>query len=201
MRPEEMVRTCVQRGITVLAVTDHNQIEGSWELQAIAPFKVIPGEEVRSWEGELIGYFLQELIPKGLTAEETARRIREQGGVVNVPHPFDSHRGGAVGREVLSRLVSLGLVDMIEGFNARMTTPAYNDEALEYAREAGLPVTAGSDAHTYAEIGTSYLELRPFDGPQEFISAVRDARLTCALSPWPVHLASTWAKVAKRLQR
>ncbi len=199
MRPEKMVEACIARGINVLAVTDHNKFGGHLELDAVAPYMVIPGEEIKTREGEIIGYFLTEHIPRGLGAEETALLIRKQGGVVNVPHPFDSLRGGRLTSEALDRLVSLGLVDMIEAFNARITHPENNDLAYQYARARNLPVTAGSDAHVYAEIGTAYVELRPFDGPQDFVQAVREGQLRGSLSPWPVHFASTFAKIAKKV--
>lgn len=199
MRPERMIRTCLERGINALAITDHNRFDGALELQDLAPFTIIPGEEIKTSEGELIGYFLTDHIERGLSPEETARRIREQGGVVNVPHPFDGLRGSRLNTEALERLVDLDLVDMIEIFNARMTRAADNDAAESYALKHSLPGTAGSDAHTYAEIGAAYMDIRPFDGPGGFIEAVREGRMCGRLSPWPVHFASTWAKVAKRL--
>ncbi len=201
MRPERMIETCLERGINVLAVTDHNKFDGALELQALAPFTVIPGEEIKTSEGEIIGYFLSEYIPRGLCPEETAERIREQGGVINVPHPFDTLRGSPLSPGALDKLVSLGLVDMVEGLNARITRRSDNDAALRYAGAHGLPVTAGSDAHSYAEIGTAWMELRPFDSPQDFVQAVREGRLCGDLSPWPVHFVSTWAKVVKRVAR
>lgn len=203
MRPERMIRTCQERGINVLAVTDHNEFDGALEVAAAAPdgFTVIPSEEIKSSEGEIIGYFLNRHIPRGLPPEETAERIRAQGGVVNVPHPFDTLRGGRLSTPALDRLVSLGLIDMIEGFNARMTRPEDNDQALVYAREHDLPVTGGSDAHSYGELGAAYTALRPFDGPRDFVHAVRDGMIGGGLSPWPVHFVSTWAKVAKKVGR
>lgn len=201
MRPEWMIRTCLEHGINMLAVTDHNKFDGALEMQSLAPegFTVIPAEEIKTSEGEIIGYFLQEYIPRGLSPEETARRVRDQGGVVNVPHPFDTLRGNPLSPDALDRLVRQGLVDMIEGLNARITRPEDNDAALRYAQSYGLPVTAGSDAHSYAEIGTAWMELRPFDGPRDFVEAVREGRLCGGLSPWPVHFVSTWAKVAKKV--
>ena len=199
MRPERMIRACQERGIDVLAITDHNKFDGALEMQAIAPFTVIPGEEIKTAEGEIIGYFLREYIPRGLSAEETARRIREQGGVINVPHPFDRLRGGRLKRDALERLISLGLVDMIEALNARTTRPEDNDKVYPFAQAHNLPVVAGSDAHSYPEIGTAYVEIRPFDGPQDFVQAVREGRIRGGLSPWLIHFASTWAKVYKKV--
>jgi predicted metal-dependent phosphoesterase TrpH len=201
MRPARMIETCLARGINVLAVTDHNKFDGAPELASLAPegFRVIPGEEIKTSEGEIIGYFLTEYIPRGLSPEETAERIRGQGGVVNVPHPFDTLRGSPLSPGALDRLVGLGLVDMIEGLNARITRPGDNDAAMAYAGSHGLPVTAGSDAHSYGEIGAAWMELPPFDGPRDFARAVREGRLCGGLSPWPVHFTSTWAKLVKKV--
>lgn len=201
MRPERIVETCLARGIGVLAITDHDAFEGALELAALAPpeLTVIPGEEIKTTEGEIIGYFLTEQIPRGLSPEETAERIRAQGGVVNVPHPFDTLRGGPLRGDALERLARLGLLDMIEGFNARIAHRTDNHRALLYARSRNLPVTASSDAHCYAELGTAWTELPPFDGPREFVAAVRAGRMAGRLSPWAVHLASTWARVSGRV--
>lgn len=201
MRPERLVATCRERGIGVLAVTDHDAFAGAPELAAIAPpeLVVIPAEEIRTSAGEIIGYFLSEGIERGLDPEETARRVRAQGGIVGVPHPFDTLRGGPLRPDALDRLTDLRLIDMIEGMNARITRPEDNAAALHYARERGLAVFAGSDAHSYAEVGAAWTEIRPFDGAADFLEAVRGGSLGGGLSPWPVHLASTWAKVAKKV--
>lgn len=199
MRPERMISTCLARGIGALAVTDHNEFRGVAEVAKAAPFPVIPAEEIKTSEGEIIGYYLTEYIERGLSPEETAGRIREQGGIVNVPHPFDSLRNSRLRYDALQRLVGLGLVDMIEGYNARTTLPVDNEKAVAFAQEYALPVVAGSDAHTYAEIATAWVEVRPFEGSQDFLQAIRESRPHNQLSPWPVHLASAWAKVAKKL--
>jgi len=192
-----MIEACWRRGINVLAITDHNVFDGALEMESIAPFTIIPSEEIKTAEGEIIAYFVRRHIPRGLSAEETARLVREQGGVINIPHPFDSLRGSRLRTDALEQLVSEGLVDMIEGLNARTTRPEDNAAAYEFAEKHGLPVAAGSDAHTYGEIGAAYMEIRPFDGPRDFVQAVRAGAVRGGLSPWPVHFASTWAKVVR----
>ena len=98
---EQIVAQCQKAGIDCVAITDHNTIAGSLELKRIAPFKVIVSSEIHTGEGEVIGYFLEKEIPKRLSAKETVRLIKEQGGLVCVPHPFDDLRGSAIERNVL----------------------------------------------------------------------------------------------------
>jgi len=201
MRPDRLVQVCIEKGIEVLAITDHNEIGGAFEVASIAPFTVIVGEEIKTREGELIGYFLKRHIPKGLSAEDTAMEIKSQGGIVSVPHPFDSLRNSRLKTEVLERLITKNLVDIIEAFNSRTTKPEDNTKAEIYAASKGIPVVAGSDAHTYPEVGTGITLLSPFSNADEFLMSTRRAVLTEArLSPWPVHLASTWAKIAKKVK-
>src|SRR5579883_3364798 len=115
--PEQYVQRAIERGITVAAISDHNNLDGAWAVRAIAPFKVIVSEEIRSTEGEIIGYFLHDPVPRGLTPEETVRAIREQGGIVGIPHPFDRWRSSAISLGALNRIIAD--VDVIEVFNAR----------------------------------------------------------------------------------
>src|SRR5579884_2436644 len=142
--PEQYVRRSVERAIDCAAVSDHNNIDGANAVRRIAPFKVIIAEEIRSSEGEIIGYFLKDPVPKGLSPEETVRAVRAQGGIVGVPHPFDRWRGSAIGLEALNRIVDD--VDVIEVFNARSFQQADNLKALEYARLSGKLESAGSDS-------------------------------------------------------
>src|SRR5713226_6792033 len=115
--PERYVDRAVATGITCAAVSDHNNIDGANAVRRLAPFKVIISEEIRSTEGEIIGYFLHDPIPKRMTPEETVRAIREQRGIVGVPHPFDRFRDSPLTLDALNRIVDD--VDVIEVFNAR----------------------------------------------------------------------------------
>src|SRR5690349_20630400 len=117
MRPADIVRTCRARGINRLAVTDHNRIRGALEMQTLAPDLVIVGEEIMTTQGELLGYFLKEEIPAGLTPADTIARLRAQGAAISVSHPFDRLRKGAWREPDLSAI--LPLVDAIEVFNSR----------------------------------------------------------------------------------
>ena len=198
--PRKVVETAAQRGLGALCVTDHNGLANALALSKMPglPVKVIPSEEVKTSEGEIIGYFLSELVPKGLTPEETVKRIKGQGGLVAVPHPFDSMRSGSRLRTpALDRLVQAGMVDILEVFNARAAKAEDNERALEYAKAHGLAMSAGSDAHTLIEIGRAYVEMPPFDGPEEFLAGLREGTVHGTLSSTLIHLGSTWAKVVK----
>jgi predicted metal-dependent phosphoesterase TrpH len=195
--PEQYVQRAVERGITVAAISDHNNLDGAWAVRAIAPFKVIVAEEIRSTEGEIIGYFLHEPIPKGLTPEETVRAIREQGGLVGVPHPFDRWRDSVLKPEALDRIIDD--VDIIEVCNTRNLQQADNLRALRYARAHGKLQSAGSDSHTHGEIGSAWVEMPDFDTPAEFLEALRQGTIHGRLSSPFVHLFSAAAKLRFRL--
>ena len=195
--PERYVERSIDKGIACAAVSDHNNIDGASAVKRIAPFKVIVSEEIRSSEGEIIGYFLNETIPRGLTPEETVRAIRAQGGVVGIPHPFDRWRSSPITLEALNRIVDD--VDIIEVFNARNLQQADNLHALHYAREHGKLRSAGSDSHHHTEIGSAWVEMPDFDTPAEFLQSLRQGRICGRLSSPFVHLLSTAAKLRFRL--
>jgi len=196
---EAIMAVCQRRGIGALAVTDHNQIAGAFELQRRAPFPVIVGEEIFTAQGEIIGLFLREFIPRGLPVQETIARIKAQGGLVYVPHPFDSFRKGAIGRETLDAIRAD--VDLLEVLNARNLRREDDDRSYHYAHEHGLTMAAGSDAHSVGEFGNAYLEMEPFDGPQDFLAKARRGRVCGRHSTGVVHLLSTYAKLRKRAAR
>lgn len=196
----EVIRLCRKRGLDGIAVTDHNTLAGGLEALALAPegFTVIPGEEIKSSEGEIIGLFLSEEIPAGLTPEETAGRIREQGGVVVVPHPFDPLRRSPLKTPALERLCATGLVDAIEVLNARMALRSHNLRGAEFAARLGLPGTAGSDGHSRPEYAQAWLEIAPFTNRDEFVAQLSTATIGGRLSPFYVHFLSTVAKRRKK---
>ena len=194
---DSIIDVCQRRRIGALAVTDHNEIDGAFEMQRRAPFTVIVGEEIFTEQGEIIGLFLTEFIPRGLPAQETVARIKEQGGLVYVPHPFDSYRKGAVGRETLDLIRAD--IDLIEVLNARNLREEDDEKAYRYAQEHGLAMAAGSDAHSVGEFGNAYLEMEPFDGAQDFLAKARRGRIRGRHSTGLVHLFSSYAKWHKKL--
>lgn len=194
--PKRFVEACRRKRLTCVAVTDHNTIRGALAVKEAADFRVIIGEEIRSSEGEIIGLFLSEEVPPELSARETIERIRAQGGLVSLPHPTDRFRGG-VGGEGLARLAPL--VDIVEVMNARTTVGRDNDAATRLAEEHGLVGVAVSDAHSPWEMGRAYVEAPDFEGPQEFLEALRWGTLVGRPSSPLVHLISRYATLRRKL--
>lgn len=193
---EVIVEHCLRIEINCIALADHNSIEGALRLQEIAPFTVIVAEEIMTSIGEIMGLFLSEEIPRGLSAEETIARIKSQGGLVNIPHPFG--RWPLDNYKKLTSPEIMGKLDLIEVFNARTPFPNSSSKACELAKKYGLPGGAGSDAHTSSEIGKAYVEMPEFSGPQEFLVSLAKGKIIGHRSSPLIHLASTWARIKKR---
>ena len=165
------------RGLGAIAITDHNTFAGAEEALELArdrAITVIPGEEVKTQTGEVIGLFLQEEIPRGLSMAETIERIREQRGLVYLPHPFDRLHTIPDARTLHRHL---GEIDVFEVYNSRLFFDAYNDEALRFARKYNLTMGAGSDAHVLQGIGTALLRMHAFETPEEFLQSLRFAEI------------------------
>lgn len=197
MNLDTIIQACQRRGIDCIALTDHNQLSAALELQKIAPFKVIAGEEIKTTHGEITGLFLQEEIPRGMSPGATAEEIRRQGGVVYIPHPFDRIRKNVLARDALLEIVDL--VDVIEVLNARITFKGDAMAAERFAIEHGKLMGAGSDAHVWWEIGGAYVEVPDFEmGRSGFIQALSEGTIRGKLA-WPgVHLASSFTKWRKK---
>ena len=183
-------------GLDVVCATDHNTIEGALRLRELADgFRVIVGEEVSTRDGEIIGLFLDEAIPRGLTAEETIARIHDQGGLVSVPHPFSRNRMFHIRRSVLERVWKD--VDCIEVFNAREAFTGDNLRAAAFAKEKELPGAVGSDAHRASEIGGAWVELEDFAGREDFIASLRQGSVVGELTGNYIHLLTRFDVVRK----
>jgi len=165
-------------GLGAIAVTDHNVFGGALEAVELARSReliVIPGEEVKTdGQGEVIGLFLEEEIPRGMSFGNTIDAIREQGGLVYLPHPFDRLHS-IPDPAILHR--HLAEIDVFEVFNARLLRDSFNDEALRFARKYRLLQGAGSDAHVLQGVGTGALCMRRFDGAEEFMLSLRTAEV------------------------
>ena len=201
MRLEAILRTAVERRLSCLAITDHNTIRGAIEtqkmvMQEAVPLRIIVGEEIRTVEGEIIGLFLREEIPRRLSAEETIRRIKDQGGLVYVPHPFDRVRRSRLRGETLLRLAPQ--VDIVEVFNSRVTFPRDNALAEEFAAHFGLARGGGSDAHVPYEIGRTVVEIAQFETPSEFKNALANGKIVARLSNPLVHFVTTFTKLRRK---
>jgi predicted metal-dependent phosphoesterase TrpH len=194
LSPARFVQEARRRRLDVIAVTDHNTTRGALEVRERADFPVIIGEEIRSADGEILGLFLEEDVPRDLPASETIARIKRQGGVVGVPHPFDSLRS-ALAHDVLVALIDQ--IDFVEALNARMVFSAHNRQAKAFAVKQDKLTTAGSDAHSPWEVGRCYVEMPPFDGPGAFLASLREGRLRGHLSTPFVHLFSRYAHLRR----
>jgi predicted metal-dependent phosphoesterase TrpH len=177
---EVLLETARDRGLGAIAITDHNEVSGALEARRIAEgmddLKVIVAEEVKTAEqGEVIGLFLEEKIPKGMTMAETIAAIREQGGLVYVPHPFDRFHSVPDYEHLLEMVEE---IDVLEVFNPRVAVTAFNEEAERFARKYRIVPGAGSDSHVAQGLGSVRVRIHDFDGPEEFLEAMRDADIT-----------------------
>jgi len=195
---EEIVNHCLKIGINCIAVVDHNTIAGALRLKEIAPFKVIIAEEIRTPIGELMGLFLSEEVPRGLSAEETIARVKSQGGLVGIPHPFG--RAPLQNSKKLLTDEVLSQVDIIEVLNSRSPFPSSFAKVQELALKYRLATSAGSDAHTLGEIGKAYVEMPDFNSPSDFLVSLSQGRIFGHRANPSVHFASIWAKVNKRFR-
>jgi hypothetical protein len=194
---EQIVERCLELGINCIAVADHNTIAGALKLREIAPFKVIVAEEILTPVGEIMGLFLSEKISQGLSPQETISRIRSQGGLVAIPHPFG--RSLPWNANMLTSTEILPQVDIIETFNSRTPFSSSIAKARKLAEEQGKAASAGSDAHTLGEIGQAYVEMPEFDGPDDFLNSLAQGKIFGQKSSYLAHFASTWARIRKHI--
>lgn len=172
--PAALLAACDELGLEAIAVTDHNTVEGAREVARLAPdhIHVIIGEEIKTSEGEIIGLYLAEEIPAGLTAEETISLIKGQGGLVYVPHPFDPLHLTPTYEFLASHAAD---IDIIEVYNPRITFTGFNEKARRLARKYDIPGGAGSDCHVIEGLGTAMLSLGKFTTPGELVTSLRAA--------------------------
>jgi len=198
MTPEALIARARARGLDRIFVTDHNTIAGALRAAALAPDLVLIGEEVRTTEGDLLGLFVQEEVPAGLSPLEAAERLWRQGALVVPAHPFDTWRQG-FRAETLAALKPY--LAAIEGFNARVRKPGANAAALAWAEAHHVPPIAGSDAHVPIEVGWAVTEVPAFGNAAELRQALTRARWRARPSPLWVHFGSTWATWRTKLGR
>ena len=193
---DKMIERARELGVNRVAVTDHNEIDGAFAAHELAPDLIIVGEEIKTTKGELLGYFMTEKVPEGLSPEETIQRLKDQGAVISVAHPFD-RRGGKLWEMADLEAIAPAL-DAVEVFNARCLTMEPNEQAQDFARQHGLAGTAGSDAHSAYELGTATLALPAFQTAEEFREALGAAEIEGHLSPPYVRLISRHASLTKK---
>ncbi len=200
--PEAVLKAATTRGITHLAITDHDGIEGALRARDGAPdgLTVIVGEEVKTADGDLIALFLESAVPPGRPAPETIAEVRDQGGLVGIPHPFDKHRGSMLNDPRLEAIG--GLVDWVEAHNARVVGGTGNERAAAFARDLGLPGIAVSDAHSSLEVGVAYTVLDGDPSTPEGLLAALATLATLDLVPGrATYFVRLWTPVAKGIQR
>jgi predicted metal-dependent phosphoesterase TrpH len=197
MSLDNIINRCRKLGINCIAIADHGTAEGGLAMKKLAPFKVIVAEEILTTEGEIMGMFLKETIPSGITPREAIRRIREQDGLVNIPHPFETIRGSALKDKIIDEIAQD--IDLMEVLNSRSPFPANSNKAKDFALRHNIPAGAGSDAHSIYEIGNAYIEIPDFTTKEEFLRAVAQGKIYGKRSGVFVHFFSTWAKVKAKL--
>ena len=202
LTPEALVRACQRAGIDIIAVTDHHTIRGALEVREVAPFPVIIGAELRTADGEIIGLFLESDIPRGLSAKETVARIKDQGGIVQVPHPYDRFRRKHITEAAL--LDILPDVDIIEAFNARTTLKGDIMRGVDFIRgheaEHDIRPIGVTDAHTAMEIGNAYTDIPTFEGQEDFLDALRHGSINGTRTTPLIHLSTRWTMLSRKLR-
>ena len=186
---EQVIEQCLKTGINCVAIADHGTIRGAVKLKSIAPFFVIIAEEIMTPYGEIMGLFLEEEIPNHTSLEEAAKRIKDQGGLLGIPHPFDRVRLSAFKKKGLK--IVMPFVDIIEVYNSRSLTPGNESHAIQLANSYDTLKSAGSDAHTPSEIGNAYVKMGEFKTKDEFIQSLRHGQIIGHKSSPLVHLTST----------
>lgn len=192
----DLEQAILRAGLDAVCITDHNEVGGAMELAVRGKVRVIPGEEVYTTEGEIIGLFLKEKIPARLSPQETITAIREQGGIVYIPHPLDRFRGSRLRPEALAAV--LGQVDVLETFNARNLLTGDNSRASHMARARGLRRGAGSDSHTAHEVGHAFVEIPDFQTAAELLTALEAAVVHGRRTNPLVHIRTHMDKAKKR---
>ena len=197
---EHFIRTAVERGLTHVAITNHNNVEGAVavrdkvaEMGLTDRLTVILGEEVSTADGEVVGLFLTKTIPRGLSARETADEIHRQGGLVSIPHPFDPFRASHIKEGPLRNLAELGQIDAIEVFNCRETFQRHNQRAADFASHYEIPGIAASDSHSSFEIAMAFNAMPAFDTADALRAALPDNEWHASRSTVLIHLTTRWA--------
>ncbi len=197
---EKFIRIAIERGLTHVAITNHNNVEGAIavrdkvaQLGLADRLTVILGEEVSTSDGEVVGLFLTRTIPRGLTADATADAIHAQGGLVSIPHPYDPFRPSHIREEPLIALAEAGKIDVMEVFNCRVTLQRHNQQAAELAARYGIPGIACSDTHSSFEIAMATNILPPFDDAAELKAVLPQNEWHASRSTVLIHLTTRWA--------
>jgi len=192
----DLLHVCKRKGIHKLVVTDHNTIAGALKARELAPDQFIIGEEMMTLQGELLGIFIKEEIPIGLSAKAAIELLRSQGAFISVSHPFDTLRQGHWHPDDLISIIPD--IDAIEMFNSRCLLPRFNLQSITFAHQHHLLGTVGSDAHSLVEVGVATLTLPDFEDADSLKHSLSFAEPHIHMSPPWVHLYSRYASWSKR---
>ena len=200
LSPVKMLQRAREQRLDVIAVTDHNTTRGGIAVRDLAAkrdpdIRVIVGEEVRTNNGEVLGLFLTEDVPRDLSASETIDRIHAQGGLAGAPHPYDPFRT-SLGDHLFA---VKDKIDFIECLNARMIRSGHNDNARRFATQHNIPMSAASDAHSPREVGRCFVEMPNYETPQQFLESLRAGHLVGHLSSPLIHLVSRYSTIRRKL--
>jgi predicted metal-dependent phosphoesterase TrpH len=165
--PRTFTRQCQKRGLDCVCITDHDCLKSTKEFAKWTPIRIVPGQEITTGQGDIIGLFLKEEIPPHLGIEATIEKISSQAGIVYLPHPFDEFRRSAVKLQDAEKFKDR--IDIVEVFNSRTFNPRYCAMALDFAKKNGLAIAVGSDSHHHLELGNAFMRMEDFDGPVEFL--------------------------------
>lgn len=198
MSPKYLVELAKKNNIDLLAITDHNEIKGAQEAQRIAPFPIIVGEEIQTREGgEIIGLFLKNCIRRDISVFDAIAEIRQQGGIVYLPHPFDKIRTKQFSNAILEKIAPL--IDIVEVFNSRNIANKANIKALNYAKKHNTAQCVGADAHLPIELNASFVTFySEINSPNEILTALHKAKLDPQKSSLRVHLISKIISISRK---
>lgn len=165
----------------VIAITDHNTIDLALDLQKEFGNRIIIGEEIKTLQGEIIGLFLNSAIARGQSAVETIAQIRQQGGLVSIPHPLEYKKRSGLSMESLQEIANQ--IDIIEVFNARSLEPETRQQVELFAQQNNIIRIANSDAHGIKGFGCSYSIISEIPSVQNLVALLRDAELVKHRAP------------------
>lgn len=196
---DELIETCNHNGIDCVAVTDHDEIECALKLHEKEPTRIIIGEEIHTADGEIIGLFLKERIPPWLSPMETVDKIKDQGGLVYIPHPFDDWRASVLKKNSLEEI--LPKIDIIEVYNSRNAFYWSNQKALDFAQKNNITLGVGSDAHSKFEVGQSHLIIESFVSAEDFLSKLANAEFQKHKTPVVFNLVNKVYKMMRSARK
>lgn len=172
IKPEQYHAALTQGTLDVIAITDHNQTDLALELQRELGDKIIVGEEIMTTAGEIIGLFLEQRISPGLSLVETVKQIKNQGGLVYIPHPFESVRKG-LHPAALEELIDH--IDIVEICNGRAFLQNRSAQAVVWTRLNHKVGAASSDAHGVRGLGKTYTRLPEMPTRQNLVKLLGTA--------------------------